>query len=530
MVLQPGNYRIEVALAVSNTTRVPSLRRHKPTGGAVVTLDGKGYYLGRFGSQESKAEYRRLLAEHLVGGRRASSASADLTVNELAVEYLKFADGYYVKNGKPTKEPEDLRWSIRPLSQLYGHTLSADFGPLKLKAVRQAMIDSDLCRNEINKRIGKLVRMFKWAASEEMVPGSVFHALKSVTGLRRGRSGARESPPVKPVPMEFVEAIRPFVSHQVWAVIQLQLLTGSRPGEICIIRSCDVDTRGRAWIYIPESHKCEHHDKSRRIYLGPKALETLQSWLRPDLEAYLFSPAEAMAEKRAEQRQIRKTPVQPSQRNRKKARPKKRPGACYDTGSYRRAIDYGCKLAGIPKSHPHQLRHNAATLLRREFNIDVARAVLGHSAPAITERYAGRDESLAVDLSGPGVALGGRSGGGCSLQRPPADRHDPGRRVAMSENLQESADSETQDDVLALALARGATRQEAGRVAGVSERTVYVRLSDPAFRPCVAEFRRAMIDGAIGKLATIADKAADVLASSWMKRLRQFDCGPPPPF
>jgi hypothetical protein len=27
----------------------------------------------------------------------------------------------------------------------------------------------------------------------------------------------------------------------------------------------------------------------------------------------------------------------------------------------------------------------------------------------------------------------------------------------------------------------------------------------------VAEFRRAMIDGAIGKLATIADKAADVL-------------------
>jgi hypothetical protein len=81
----------------------------------------------------------------------------------------------------------------------------------------------------------------------------------------------------------------------------------------------------------------------------------------------------------------------------------------------------------------------------------------------------------------------------------------------MVANLQESADSETQDDVLALALARGATRQEAGRVAGVSERTVYVRLSDPAFRLRVAEFRRAMIDGAIGKLATIADKAADVL-------------------
>jgi hypothetical protein len=81
----------------------------------------------------------------------------------------------------------------------------------------------------------------------------------------------------------------------------------------------------------------------------------------------------------------------------------------------------------------------------------------------------------------------------------------------MVANLQEFADSETADDVLALALARGATREEAGRIAGVSERTVYLRLSDAAFRLRVAGFRRAMVDGAIGKLASIADKAADVL-------------------
>jgi integrase len=51
----------------------------------------------------------------------------------------------------------------------------------------------------------------------------------------------------------------------------------------------------------------------------------------------------------------------------------------------------------VPKWHPHRLRHNAATLLRREFNIDVASAVLGHATPAITERYAERDEALAVE-------------------------------------------------------------------------------------------------------------------------------------
>jgi integrase len=373
-----------------------------------VTLDGRDHYLGQYGSREAKAEYQRLLAEFLAGGLRAGPAAQDLTINELAARYLKFADGYYLKNGKPTAEPSKIGLANRPLRKLYGHTSVAEFGPLRLQAVRQSMIDSgSLCRSEINQRISKIVRMFKWAASQELIPSSVSHGLQSVSGLRRGRSGARESPPVKPVPLAFVEAIRPHVSRQVWAMIQLQLLTGARSGEVCQMRTCDIDSKGRVWCYVPESHKTEHHDRQRRIYLGPRAIEAVRPWLRAELEAYLFSPAEAMAERRAEQREHRKTPVQPSQRDRRRAKPKRRPGERYETDSYRRAIDYGIKRANeiraergepeIPSWHPHQLRHNAATQLRREFNIDVARAVLGHAAPAITERYAERDEALAVE-------------------------------------------------------------------------------------------------------------------------------------
>jgi integrase len=407
MVSQPGNYRIEVALTMSKNPRVPSLRHHQPSGRAVVTLDGKDFYLGRYGTQESKAEYKRLLAEFLSGGLRAGAVASDLTVNELAAQYLEFADQYYLKGGQRTKEPINIGFAVKPLRQLYGHTLASAFGPLGLQAVRQAMIDSNLCRNEINKRIGKIVRMFKWATSQELIPSSVYHGLQAVSGLRRGRSGARESLPVKPVPVTFVEAIQPHVSRQVWAMIQLQLLTGARSGEICQMRTCDIDTKGRVWCFTPASHKTEHCDRERKIYLGPKAIGLVKPWLRAELEAYLFSPAEAMAEKRAGQREHRKTPVQPSQRDRRRARPKKRPGERYDTGSYRRAIDYAIKKVNqiraergeleIPAWHPHQLRHNAATQLRREFNIDVARAVLGHAAPAITERYAERDEALAVE-------------------------------------------------------------------------------------------------------------------------------------
>jgi hypothetical protein len=97
----------------------------------------------------------------------------------------------------------------------HGSTPARDFSPLKLKAVRQAMIDAGLSRTTINQRVRRIVRVFKWAASEELVPAAVYQALKTVSGLPKGRSEARESEPVKPVPDALVEAIRPRVGRQV---------------------------------------------------------------------------------------------------------------------------------------------------------------------------------------------------------------------------------------------------------------------------------------------------------------------------
>ena len=215
---------------------------------------------------------------------------------------------YYVKNGKPTTEPVNIRLALRPLRQLYGHTLAREFGPLRLKTVRQAFIDSGLCRSEVNKRVRHVLRAFKWAVGDEMVPPSVHHGLKAVQGLRRGRADVRESEPIRPVPDAFVDAIAPHVSRQVWAMVELQRLSGMRPGEVCSMRSIDVDMSGRIWVYTPESHKTEHHGRERRIYLGPKAQATLRPWLRAELTAYLFSPAEAEAERRAEQREMAENP------------------------------------------------------------------------------------------------------------------------------------------------------------------------------------------------------------------------------
>lgn len=70
------------------------------------------------------------------------------------------------------------------------------------------------------------------------------------------------------------------------------------------------------------------------------------------------------------------------------------------------------------------------------------------------------------------------------------------------------------DELIAYHLARGATREEAGRAAGCCKRVVYNRLADSDFKLLVSEYRRAMIDEAVGKLATVAGRAVDVLTAA----------------
>src|SRR5262249_43516012 len=163
--------------------------------------------------------------------------------------------------GNPTSEVDTIRQAMRPLKALYGPTQAAEFGPLALAAVQQRMIDVGWCRTYVNKQVVRGKGLFKWAVSRGLVPSQVFHGLQAVSGeslpsqlshglqpvsaLRRGRPSARESKPVSPVPEPFIEAVKPFVSPQIRAMIELQVLTGMRPGEVCIMRSRDLETGGR---------------------------------------------------------------------------------------------------------------------------------------------------------------------------------------------------------------------------------------------------------------------------------------------
>ena len=159
--------------------RTPTYRHYKPKNLAMVVIDGHAHYLGKYDSPESRERYHRLVAE-LHGGRlekyrepTEAVTGVGLTVNELILAYVHFVDGYYVKDGRPTVEPGNIRLVLRIVRRLYGSTRASTFGPLALKAVRDEMVRADNCRSEINRRVGRVVRMFKWGVSEELVPPGV---------------------------------------------------------------------------------------------------------------------------------------------------------------------------------------------------------------------------------------------------------------------------------------------------------------------------------------------------------------------
>ena len=417
---------------MSHSHRVPSYRKHKQSGQAVVTLtDGIGgrrdVLLGKYGTAGSRAEYARVVAEWEAAGHRfkvPGGETGSLSINEVMLAFIRHAEQHYRhEDGTPTSELREFKAALKPLKEIYGGQAVADFGPLKLKAVRQKLVDAGLSRGVVNQRTGRIVRMFKWAVSEELAPEGVWRSLTTVPGLGKGRTEAHETQPVKPVAEAVVKATLPFMPAPVRGMVELQLLTGMRPGEVRIMRACDLDITGAVWLFRPAHHKTTYRGKERVVALGPRHREIVKSFLKLDTQAYLFSPRDAAEARRRPLREHRKTPVQPSQQDRRKRRPRKGPGELYEMTAYHHAVKKAieaantaqacapckapapdkrcakCKAAAIPHWHPHMLRHTHATEVRRRFGLEAAQVALGHSQAAVTELYAERNMGLAMKVA-----------------------------------------------------------------------------------------------------------------------------------
>lgn len=398
---------------------IPAYRFHRARNCGKATFGPDTvYFPGPFQSERSLESYRRAVGEWLTTGlspRRSLAQRSDTAINVLIASFWKeHVLRRYVKNGCPTTERRSFATALRPVRELYGTQPIASFTPRSLIVCRQKLIEAGYTRKRINQHVGRIRRMFKWGVPRDLVPDSVWCALGSVEGLRPGEGGY-EPAKVRPVPEVAIDVIRAFVTPPIWAMIQLQLWTGARPGEICQMRTCDIAAEsddipscvaGLCHAYRPSSHKTEHHGRDRVVLLGPNAWAILEPWLRPDApETFLFSPAEARAWYFAMRRAAARTPRRKLAGT--KPVPKRQPSTSYSVSSYGNAISRAIdkanrqltteaeKVGAVPQLilhwHPNQLRHNAATRLRAKYGIETARVILGHASASTTEIYAEED-------------------------------------------------------------------------------------------------------------------------------------------
>lgn len=371
--------------------RIPSYSRASKSR-AYCRVNGEWISLGRFNSQASREKYDSLIAEWLAHGRTLPSTEPEqVTMSRLLLAFWKHAETYYAGSSELHK----YRQLLGMLRKGYGSRPVEDFGPRALIALREQLIDKDRCRSQINGDIGRIKRVFKWGVQSELVPASVYDALRCVEGLRYGKSAAKESTPVQPVPEEHIRAAGEHLPDEIAAMLKLQLLTACRPGEIVLLRPMDLDTTGKVWLFRPRFHKNTHRQRERIVYVGPGAQTVLGPFLVScPTDQYVFSP------KRVLQRMAEKAPThrrKDQKPNRKKTTRVVRER--YDVGSYRRCVTRVCEAHGIPAFSLHQIRHTAATVIRREHGLEAAQLMCGHARADVTQLYAETNAAKALEVA-----------------------------------------------------------------------------------------------------------------------------------
>ena len=325
---------------------------------AYVRLHGKMVMLGRYGSEASKAKYAALVGDLPATVESAGSpVERRISVTELLAGYLEYVTEYW---GPNTPRSSQIKSFMRLLRQHFGELPADEFRAKRLKALREHFIAASWGREYINAQVNRVRRMFRWAASEEMISADVLASLESVEHLKAGHTRAPDPESVLPVPDEVVAATLPYLSEMVATMVQVQRLCGCRPGELVRVRKGDIDRRGKVWVAKLKKHKTAHRGKQRAIHFGPRVQQLLLPYLACGDEDRIFA--------------MRRD-------------------------DYSKAVRRAAQKAGVPHWFPMQLRHASGTTVREEFGLEYAQVHLGHSNAQITQVYAETHGQKAAEVA-----------------------------------------------------------------------------------------------------------------------------------
>ena len=348
---------------------VPSYLLHAQSGQARVRINGREYLLGRFGSEESRVRYGKLVSEACSLsvdplGKNHNDAESGLSVAELLLAFMRHAGSYYSKDGKKTAEVDCFNSAMRAVRELFALIPARDFSPLNLKAVQKQYVAAGWSRGFANHSTNRVRHIWKWGVGEGLIPVTTWQALQAVPPLKAGHTTAPDYKRREAVSEEHLEKVRGCLGmkrgtrrDQYRDLFDLMLATGARPSELIDLTMANIDTTGEIWVADLADHKNRHRGLARKLFFGPKSQLILRR-----------CPATG--------------PLFPFRHT-----------------AFSSRLKQTCLEVGIPPFVPYSLRHTKATELRDNIGIESAQAILGHAQPSMTARYSSKMDKLAIEAA-----------------------------------------------------------------------------------------------------------------------------------
>ncbi|MEL6396611.1 MAG: tyrosine-type recombinase/integrase [Planctomycetota bacterium] len=348
-----------------NAVNVPE----QPAEDDLDPLDG-ALPICRYEAADIKSVARKRLIDTIeeMGRTQGREGQSSLTIREFCSWAREHVLGHYkhVLSGEPTGEADNYVAILRVLEPMFGHIAAKDFGQVELYQLLRHYAEAGCKRSYAATVKRRLIRLFRTASFPqygELLPRSVsqeLSQLEDMGGLRFAPARTRDRGPLT---AEQIDGTLRELRDQPATVVRLMLATGMRPTETLRMRAEDIDRRGRVWIYRPEVHKTAHHGKDRLVPLVGEARQIVESLLRQYRTGFLF--------------------------------PGRDPDTHYQRTSLDRNVFRAASRAGVEIWTPGQCRKTAATMIRRDADPDLARALLGHEDLSTTTRHYARLDEMA---------------------------------------------------------------------------------------------------------------------------------------
>jgi integrase len=384
--------------------------REKPRGSYVelrVWFEGKWRVVGRRGDEPSDIRSRimaiianvppkpkplprpegltiaRLFAAYLLSPSAPLSAGDRATIKRAGIMLAEFCGANAAAAGLASQQLSEWQdWLCNVRAREY----------LGKKRGYVSRVNKRLSQQYITRLVSRVKRVYRWGGKKLLVPAHIAAELESAEKLKPGR--ARLRPTKNAITPAEYDLVMPMLQVVPADMLRVQRAAGMRAIEVCRIRPCEVKRSGKVvigdnlidldspdaggiWLWVPEIHKTLSAGGLRIVAL-PKSIHALLTpYLDRDPQRHCFSPIDQ------EQRRGRKIRVG-----------KRAMRDHYTSQSYTRALQYGCRRAGVPPWTATQIRKLAIMEVARDGGARQAQIFAGHVSLATTSKYLSFDQRV----------------------------------------------------------------------------------------------------------------------------------------